>query len=299
MYDKHRLSLWMILFLMSCSISKNMKKVPEFDKQGHRGARGLMPENTIPAMIKAIDLDVHTLEMDVVISKDKQVVVSHDPYFNSAISTKPDGSFLKSGEEKSFVLYQMNYEEIRKWDVGKKGHPMFPRQERLAAHKPLLAELVDSVETYVSAQKRSKVWYNIETKSSVNGDGRLNPSPAEFVDLLMQVVYSKKIEARTVVQSFDIRTLQVLHEKYPKTTTAFLLETSKAADLEGNIKKLGFIPSIYSPEFRSVTPEMIKACRDKGMRIIPWTVNDAGEIKRLKEMGVDGIISDYPDLFER
>lgn len=299
MYDKHRLSLWMILFLISCGISKNMKTVPEFDKQGHRGARGLMPENTIPAMIKAIDLDVHTLEMDVVISKDKQVVVSHDPYFNSAISTKPDGSFLKSGEEKSFVLYQMNYEDIRKWDVGKKGHPMFPRQEKLAAHKPLLAELIDSVELYVSKKKRSKVWYNIETKSSVNGDGKQNPSPAEFVDLLMQVVYSKKIEARTVVQSFDIRTLQVLHEKYPKIATAFLLETSKAADLEGNIKKLGFIPSIYSPEFRSVTPEMIKACREKRMRIIPWTVNDAGEIKRLKEMGVDGIISDYPDLFER
>ncbi|MFN5642099.1 MAG: glycerophosphodiester phosphodiesterase [Sphingobacteriales bacterium] len=299
MYDKHRLSLWLILFLMSCSSSKHMQKLPEFDKQGHRGARGLMPENTIPAMIRAIDLGVTTLEMDVVISKDNQVVVSHDPYFNSSISTKPDGSFLKGGEEKSFVLYQMNYAEIQKWDVGKKLHPIFSKQEKIPAVKPLLSVLIDSVEAYLSKQKNSKVWYNIETKSSPSGDGKFNPDPATFVDLLMGVIKSKHIENRTVIQSFDMRTLQVLHEKYPKMVTSFLLEASKASDLEGNLKNLGFTPSIYSPEYRTVTAEMIKVCHDKGMRIIPWTINDAAEIRRLRAMGVDGIISDYPDLFDR
>lgn len=276
-----------------------MNHIPDFDKQGHRGARGLMPENTIPAMMKALDLGVTTLEMDVVISKDNQVVVSHDPYFNSAITTKPDGSFLRSGEEKSFVLYQMEYAEIQKWDVGKKGHPMFTRQEKMPAVKPLLATLIDSVESYVTIHKLKKPFYNIETKSTVAGDGKFNPTPEVFVDLLMGVIQSKNIESRTVIQSFDIRTLIVLHQKYAKLKTAYLLEASKAGDIDGNIEKLGFTPAIYSPEYRSVTPGMIKACHDKGMRIIPWTVNDAGEMKRLKEMGVDGIISDYPDLFER
>lgn len=298
MYDMRRLSLWVILFFMSCSISKHMYQIPDFDKQGHRGARGLMPENTIPAMRKAIDLGVTTLEMDVVISKDKQVVVSHDPYFNSMISTKPDGSFIKGTDEKSFVLYGMDYEEIQKWDVGMKPHLLFSGQEKVPAIKPLLSALIDSAEVYVSARKKPSIWYNIETKSSPTGDGRLHPAPAEFVELLMNVIKAKKIEDRTIVQSFDIRTLQVLHEKYPKMKTAFLLEFSRASSIDDNLKKLGFIPSVYSPEFRSVTPEMIKVCRDKKMRIIPWTVNDAGEIKRLREMGVDGIITDYPNLFE-
>lgn len=276
-----------------------MQTTSNFDKQGHRGARGLMPENTIPAMIKALDLGVTTLEMDVVISKDEQVVVSHDPYFNSTISTKPDGASLKAGEERSFVLYQMNYDDIKKWDVGKKGHPMFTKQEKIPAYKPLLTELIDSVEMYVAQHKKTKPFYNIETKSSPAGDRKLHPEPEQFVDLLIDVIKKKNIERRTVIQSFDIRTLQVLHKKFPGITTAYLLEASKASDLEANINLLGFVPSIYSPEFRSVTPEMIKVCHRIGMRIIPWTVNDAGEIKRLKEMGVDGIISDYPNLFER
>lgn len=299
MYDKHRLSLWVILFLVSCSMAKHIHRLPEFDKQGHRGSRGLMPENTIPAMKKAIDLGVTTIEMDVVVSKDKQVVVSHDPYFNNTISTKPDGSFLKNGEDKSFVLFQMNYADIQQWDVGKKPHPLFPKQEKISAVKPLLRDLIDSVESYVSIYNKNKVWYNIETKSSPAGDGKLNPDPIEFVQLLISVIHSKKIVHRTIIQSFDIRTLQVLHESNPKIFTSYLLEASKASDLEGNLNKLGFIPSVYSPEYRTVTAEMIKACHDKGMRIIPWTVNDAAEIRRLKDMGVDGIISDYPDLFDR
>lgn len=299
MYDKHRLSLWLILFLIGCSVSKHMNQLPAFDKQGHRGARGLMPENTIPAMYKALDLGMNTLEMDVVISKDDQVVVSHDPYFNSAISTKPDGSFLKAGEERSYVLYGMNYEEIRKWDVGKKGNPMFTKQQKMPAFKPRLSELIDSVENYVAHNKLVKPFYNIETKSTPAGDFKHHPAPEKFVALLMDVLKAKKIVDRTVIQSFDIRTLQVLHAKKIPISTAYLLEASKASDIEENLRTLGFTPTIYSPEFRSVTPEMIRICHDKGMRIIPWTVNDAVEIKRLKELGVDGIISDYPNLFER
>lgn len=299
MYDKHRLSLWLILFLMSCSISKHMSLLPSFDKQGHRGARGLMPENTIPAMYKALDLGVTTLEMDVVISKDEQVVVSHDPYFNSAISTKPDGSYLKAGEDKNYVLFSMEYAEIQKWDVGKKGHPLFAKQQRMAAIKPRLADLIDSVETYVAKTNRPKPFYNIETKCSPAGDGKLHPGPEKFVSLLMTVLKDKKIEKRVVVQSFDMRTLKVLHQQFPKMATAYLLDANQAPNIELNVFKLGFTPSIYSPEFRSVTPEMIKICHTKGMRIIPWTVNDAAEIKRLKDLGVDGIISDYPNLFER
>lgn len=270
-----------------------------FDKQGHRGARGLMPENTIPAMIKAVDLGVTTLEMDVVISKDKKVVVSHDPYFNSAIATQPDGRMLTSSEEKQYPLFGMDYDIIKQWDVGKRGHPLFAQQARIPAYKPLLAELIDSVEMYVKKNHLPAIRYNIETKSSIAGDGKFNPAPDEFIRLLVQVVQAKNITKRTIIQSFDIRTLQELHRTHPKIATSFLIDASAATNMDQNLKRMGFIPSIYSPEFRSVTPALITLCHEKGMRIIPWTVNDATEIKRLKDMGVDGIISDYPNLFER
>lgn len=274
-----------------------MEQIPSFDKQGHRGARGLMPENTIPAMLTALDLGVTTLEMDVVISKDRQVVVSHDPYFSAQISTMPDGQPLMASDEKKHVLYGMDYAEIRSWDVGQKPHVFFPKQQKMKAYKPLLAELVDSTEHYVRARGIKPVFYNIETKTSPKGDGILHPAPEDFVDLLMEVVRSKGIMSRTVIQSFDPRTLQVLHRKYPRVQTALLIEGNAAGTVEQHITDLGFQPSIYSPEHRRITPELIKYCHARGIRVIPWTVNDASQIRLLREMGVDGVITDYPNLF--
>jgi glycerophosphoryl diester phosphodiesterase len=273
--------------------------VSAFDKQGHRGARGLMPENTIAAMLRAMDLGVNTLEMDVVISKDGKVVLSHDPYFSSLISTRPDGKYISPSEERSHLLYAMNYEEIRRWDVGMKLHPLFPKQMKIPAVKPLLEELIDSVEAYSKAHKLPAVQYNIETKTSPSGDGTLHPAPGEFVRLLMDVITKKGTASRTIIQSFDERTIRIVHNDYPSVSTAFLVERNRPGTIQQQLDELGFTPRIYSPEYRLVTPELLKFCHGKGIRVIPWTVNDAAEIKRLRELGVDGVITDYPDLFDR
>ncbi|HEX5668358.1 MAG TPA: glycerophosphodiester phosphodiesterase [Chitinophagaceae bacterium] len=270
-----------------------------FDKQGHRGCRGLMPENTIPAMLRAIDLGVTTLEMDISVSRDKKAVVSHDPWFNSMISTTPEGKYINASEEKKYALYQMDYAEIRKWDVGLKPHPLYAKQQKMAAYKPLLDELIDSAELYAHRKGIKPLYYNIETKCSPAGDGIYHPGPEEFTDLVMEVIIRKKIVKRTIIQSFDERTLQVLHRKYPTVKTAYLIEGTEKNTVAQNIDKLGFRPDIYSPEYRLVTPELISYCHANGMKVIPWTVNDAGQIRKLQEMGVDGIISDYPDLFNR
>jgi glycerophosphoryl diester phosphodiesterase len=303
MYDTARLSLILLLgsviLFLRCTPSSKAMGIPAFDKQGHRGCRGLMPENTIPAMIRAIDLGVTTLEMDVVISKDKKVVLSHDPRFSSEISTRPGGQPLTAGEERNFALYQMNYHEIRTWDVGMKPLFRFPRQQKIKTYKPLLEELVDSVEAYIKMKGLSSVQYNIETKSSASGDGVLHPGPEEFTDLLMEVINKKKIGKRTIVQSFDERTLRVMHKKYPGIRTSYLIEGTDQNTVEQNISKLGFKPDIYSPEFRLVTPDVVKYCRSKGMKLIVWTVNDLEQIRKQKALGVDGIISDYPDLFNQ
>jgi glycerophosphoryl diester phosphodiesterase len=303
MYDTTRLSLILLfgaaVFILRCTSSSKTMGVPDFDKQGHRGCRGLMPENTIPAMIRAIDLGVTTIEMDVVISKDRKVVLSHDPRFSSEISTRPGGKPLSASEEKNHVLYQMDYEEIRMWDVGMKPVLRFPKQQKMKAYKPLLEELIDSVESYIRTKGLKPVQYNIETKCNPSGDGVLHPGPEEFTDLLMEVINLKGIGNRTIVQSFDERTLQVMHRKYPRIRTSYLIEGTETNTVELNIAKLGFKPDIYSPEYRLVTPEMVQYCRSKGMKLIVWTVNDREQIRKQKELGVDGIISDYPDLFNQ
>ncbi len=290
-----------ILFLMACSpAKKNMmpNDLPQFDKQGHRGSRGLMPENTIPAMHKAIDLGVTTLEMDVVISKDKKVVVSHDPYFNADIVTTPEGKTLSKSEALKLLLYAMDYDSIKKYDVGQKPHPGFPRQQKMAVHKPLLSALIRSSEDYAKQKNVSPLWYNIETKSNKDGDGVHHPSPEEFVELLIAVIQKEGTAERTIIQSFDIRTLQVVHEKYPSFRTSLLMENTDKRTLDEQLKELGFVPTVYSPHYTMVTTTLVKGCHDKGMKIIPWTVNTKDEISRIKSLGVDGIITDYPDLFQ-
>jgi len=294
---KYFSSLIIFFFFVSFMNEINFQK-PAFDVEGHRGCRGLMPENTIPAMLKAIDLGVTTLEMDVVITKDNKVVVSHEPWFEAEITTKPDGSFVKEGEAMQNNIYQMNYEDVAKYDVGMKPHSRFPQQQKMKAIKPLLNDLIDSVEAYLVKKNLPKVNYNIETKSLPAGDNRFHPVPSEFAELLMAVIKEKKIEDRVIIQSFDFRSLKYIHEKFPSIKTSMLIEDSDENDFEGQLTKLGYTPEYYSPNQTLVDDKLVKQCHDKGMKILPWTVNDTKQFKKLKKMGVDGIITDYPDLFK-
>lgn len=272
---------------------------PAFDTQGHRGGRGLMPENTVPAMKEALNLGVTTLEMDIVFTKDKQAVVSHEPFFNHEITTKPDGSYVKEAEEKSLNIYTMDYDDVKRYDVGMKPHPRFPQQQKLQVYKPRLSDLLDSVQQYMMTAKRPLPYFNIETKTNPATDNIYHPAPEEFVDRLMAVIISKQIEDRVIIQSFDFRTLQYLHKKYPSIKTAMLIEDFDKRDLKDQLTALGFTPTIYSPERKLVTEDLVKKCHEQNIKVIPWTVNDKAGIEELKRMGVDGIISDYPNLFAK
>jgi glycerophosphoryl diester phosphodiesterase len=291
--------LFFTMLLLQCKASKEVSmQIPAFDKQGHRGCRGLMPENTIPAMLRAVDLGVTTLEMDAVITADGQVCLSHEPWMGWEISTSPEGRTFTAQEEKQYNIYRMEYATVRTWDVGLKPHPRFRQQARIAAYKPLLAEVIDTVEAYLKRTGKAPVFYNIETKSDPAGDDLFHPRPEPFADKLMEVIRKKGIAERVIIQSFDNRTLQVMHRKYPKVRTALLIEGFSKESMESHLQSLGFIPSIYSPEYNLVTPELVNACHGKGMKLIPWTVNDKQAIDKLRIMGVDGIITDYPNLFQ-
>ena len=270
-----------------------------FDFEGHRGCRGLMPENTIPAYQHAIDLGVTTLEMDAVITKDKQVIMSHEPFFNHEITTKSDGSFVDEKEERSWNIYQMTYAETLQFDVGIKTHPRFPLQQKVAVHKPRLSDVIDSADVYAAVKNKHLPFYNIETKSTAATDNIYHPAPAEFVELIMQVIKEKKIEDRTIIQSFDIRPLQYLHEHYPSIKTSYLFELPSDKTFAERLKELGFLPTIYSPDEKLVSPLLVKQCRELGIKLVPWTINDIKRMKELKQMGVDGLISDFPDLYKQ
>ncbi len=291
--------IFLLIELYSCDVHRANNSIAmqkNFDTEGHRGCRGLMPENTIPAMLYAIDLGVTTLEMDAHITKDSMVVISHDPWFNPDITTKPDGSYLDSAEPK-YILYNMTYDSIKHFDVGMKPYSKFPQQKKIAVHKPLLSELIDSVEAYSKAKGRM-VDYNIEIKSAPQGDNIYHPKPDVFTDMVMQVINKKNIAQRVIIQSFDIRSLQYLHKKYPTTKTSLLVEGDDKRSLQQQLDELHFVPSVYSPYYKLVTKELIDACHQQHCKILPWTVNNSDDIKTLTSLGVDGIISDYPNLYK-
>ena len=256
-----------------------------------------MPENTIPAFIKAVDLGVTTLELDVVITSDKQVLVSHEPFFNHEITTLANSTFINEEDEKKFNIYKMPYEQTLQFDVGLKPHPRFPRQQKIKVSKPLLSDMIDSVETYAKQKQRGLMYYNIETKCLPFTDDIFHPKPAEFVDLLMNVIEAKNIKERVIIQSFDMRTLQYLKANFPSIKTSLLYEPVVIKGLAQQIKELGFVPDIYSPDHITVNKLLVNECKEKGIKLLPWTVNDLKIMQDLKQMGVYGVISDYPDLF--
>lgn len=266
---------------------------PPIDVQGHRGARGLMPENTIPAMLEAIRLGVTTLELDVVISADNRVVVSHEPWMNAEICLDSTGEELTSSKAKQLNIYQLSYNEIMAFDCGSKGNSRFPEQQKIPVYKPLLADLFEAVERYLKEHKRSPIQYNIEIKSSPAGDDKSHPAPEAFAELVIQEVSKAGLQTRTTIQSFDPRPLRYLNNKNYPVKLALLVETQ--TNYEAAIRDLGFIPTIYSPYYRLVNKKLMAYAAQTGMLVIPWTVNDTDDMERMLELGVQGIITDYPD----
>lgn len=279
---------------MSCT---NNQPIQTFDLQGHRGARGLMPENTIPAFQKAVDLGVDTIELDVVVTEDERIIVSHEPWFSHNITTKPDGSPVTEEQEMELNIYGMTYQETQQYDVGKKGHPSFPNQERMEAKKPLLSDVIRNIENYTEEQSLSDVKYNIETKSEPTRYGVYYPQPEKFArllnDLLMELDEEFGMLDRVIIQSFDPATLVEFRKLNPNVLLAMLVANNQS--IQYYVDQLGFIPEVWSPNYQLVSPQLIAEAHARGMKVIPWTVNTTEEMKDLIEMGVDGIITDYPD----
>lgn len=264
-----------------------------FYLQGHRGARGLLPENTIASFMQAISFGMNTLEMDVVVSKDKKIVVSHEPFFSSETCLDDSAQAIEPDRESMYNLYQMDYEAIKKFDCGSIPHPRFPEQQQLPSYKPLLSKVIEQIESYTEANMLPAMLYNIEIKCTPEGDGIFHPSPDEFADLVLDIVFMHKIESRVFIQSFDVRPLQYIHKEKPAIRLALLVENPEGP--EKNIEKLGFTPYAYSPEFIYVDDALMAWANKNNLLVIPWTVNSPDDMQKMISFGVNGIITDYPD----
>jgi len=286
----------------------------QFDLQGHRGARGLVPENTLTAFSKALDIGVTTLELDVGISKDGVVVISHDRYLNPDITRDVTGQFLN---ERGPVIATVTFAELQRYDVGriKPGSnyaKAFAMQQGTDGERvPALAALFDLV-----AKRGADVRFNIETKISPAAAAEtLAPEP--FVRALITEIRKAGLSSRATIQSFDWRTLQIAQKEAPEIVTVYLTSQQGAGDTV-QVGKPGASPwlagfdaddhggsvprtvraaggRVWSPNYRDVTEALVRESHGLGLKIVPWTVNDEADLKRLLDWQVDGIITDYPD----
>ncbi|SHJ04625.1 glycerophosphoryl diester phosphodiesterase [Mesonia phycicola] len=261
--------------------------------QGHRGDRGNFPENSIPAFLSALKKGVDVLEMDVVISQDNKVVVSHEPFMSSLYMLQPNGKEITKEEELSFNLYKMPYHLIKQFDSGSKGNPNFLQQKKIKTYKPLLSEVLDTVEDFLKEEKIDSIQYNIEIKSEAIEYHKSQPAPEEFVTLVTEVIEQKKLTNRVILQSFDPAILEILHKKYPAIQLSYLVEEKS---LEENLNLLSFTPNIFSPFYKMIlNEEYVNQVKKLNMKLIPWTVNQPEAIKEMIKFQVDGIITDYPE----
>ena len=284
-----------------------------FDLQGHRGARGLLPENTLPAFQKALDLGVDTIECDMAITKDGVVVIHHDLWLNPDTTRGPDGKWL---DARGPAIADLTFAELQKYDVGrlKPGTEyarQFPDQVPVDGTRiPKLSDLFD----LVKKSGNTKVQFDCETKVSPNSPTATRPVD-EFTRMTIAEVRKAGMAERTMVQSFYWDTLQIIQKEAPEIRTMYLNNERTVAARKGpggSPWLAGFDPSahgnslpkavkaaggrIWAPAYQTLTAEALAEARSLGITVIPWTVNDVATINMLLDMGVDGIISDRPDL---
>jgi glycerophosphoryl diester phosphodiesterase len=242
---------------------------------GHRGARAMRPENTLPAFEYAIAQGVDALELDVAVTSDGVVVVSHDPELRSPVCTGP---------RDRVAIHSLTLAEVRQWDCGAKQNPLFAKQQTVPGTRmPTLDEVF-------ALAPKGKFLFNIETKITTQRP-ELAPPPGEFVKLVLAEIRKHHLESRVVLQSFDFRTLQEMKNAAPEIRLSALY-SGAPRDFAEIGKEAG--AQIVSPEFHLVTEEQVKSAHAAGLAVLPWTANSPEDWARLKAAGVDGIISDDP-----
>ena len=281
-----------------------------FDLQSHRGTRGLAPENTLPAFERALEIGVDTLELDVGITADCVVVISHDPYLNPLIVRDASGQWLPG--TKGPLIKSLTFAQIQAYELGRiKPDTPYATQfntqtPRDGTRMPALAALFDRVK----ALGANDVRFNIETKlDPMQPDDSV--SPEVMTQALLKVIRDAGMTRRVTIQSFDWRSLRLVQQLEPAIPTVYLsFQNANNNTIAGGQWTAGFriadYPSVpamvkaaggaaWSPNGGAVTEELVRQAHAMGLKVVPWTINNPPEMDKLIGWGVDGIITDYPD----
>ncbi len=303
----------------AADLSRQSEAASDFDFQGHMGARGLIPENTLPSFAKALSLGVATLELDVGVTKDGVVVVSQGPRLHPALARGPDGKWLAGAGP---AIRSLTFAELKAYDVGRL-NPKHEYSGPLSHQEPLDGTRIPSLAEVIALTRKAgndKVWFNVEIKLSPV-EPHLALEPEAFADALLAVLRKEGVANRASIQSFDWRVLQYVQRVAPDIPTVYL---SAQQDWLDNIQKgqpgpsawtAGFdvddhggsVPrlikaaggKIWSPDHTQVDAAQLREAHDLGIEVVVWVVNDPTKMSALIDLGVDGIISDYPDRLRR
>jgi len=288
-----------------------------FDIEAHRGGRALFPENTLQSFANALSMGVNTLELDIGVTSDAAIVVSHERKLNPDLARGPDGAYIAPP---GIPFVQLSLDEVKKYDVGQirpgSAYAMqFPDQRSVPGTPiPTLIEVFELVRKSGDTDVR----FNIETKIDPNHPDE-SPDPRRFVGLLLDLLRHQKFSDRVMVQSFDWRTLQLVQQQAPQIPTVYLT-LQKGSGATNSLDKAtewtaGFNPAdygkslprtikaaggaIWSPYFGDVDAALVSESHQLGLKVVVWTVNKPEDIARMIDLGVDGVISDHPDLLRK
>ena len=259
------------------------------DIQGHRGARGHLPENTLPAFELALSMGVTTLELDTGVTRDGVLVVHHDRRLNPDLARGPDGKWVAAPGP---TIHSLSFAELQRYDVGRM-RPGSEYQRRFPAQKPLDGTRIPRLsDLFFSVKNNHTVRFNIETKISPEAPEE-TPGPEPFARLLIAQIRNAGVAARSTIQSFDFRTLEIAQREAPEIETVYLTEQRTGAAVPAAVRAAG--GAAWSPSWRDVDAASLESARRHGIKVVVWTVNEPADIARMFELGVDGIISDYPE----
>ncbi|WP_423789777.1 glycerophosphodiester phosphodiesterase family protein [Leptospira perolatii] len=297
-----------LVLVVSCDSKPSLVNAPldgKVDLQGHRGARGLKPENTWPAFEEAIKYEMTTLELDTVLTKDHKIVIHHDSETNPEICRKKDGQ-----EIISVSLYELNLADLKLLDCGAKQNPKFSEQQTVPGTQLLTIEEFFYLVAKEEAKRKGRLplQFNIETKFPNDEKSEVSSEIVEsHVSKLIQAIENAKVETRTTIQSFYLPSIELAKKLKPnlRTSALFTLSYVDGAKIKLGLgdslrKKViesarGVKADIISPHYLYVNDQFVSDAHSFNLRVIPWTVNEPLEMERLLKAGVDGIISDYPD----
>ena len=279
-----KISLTLLALLQLAVMTAQTTKTPIY---GHRGCRGNFPENTIIAFQEALKMGADGIELDVVVNVDKQLVVSHEPYFKKEFCLTPNGKPV--GDEKAFNMFKMTQSEIIKFDCGSIGNPKFPEQQKMPAYKPLLSDFFKEVEL------KDKVLL-FEIKSVKEEYGISQPHPKEFINLILGETKDFKMQENLIFMCFDPEILEELHRRNVPNKMVYLTYKPKSA--KQLLKEISFKPFALGMFYATASKAAINYAHNQDVKVFTWTVNEAKTGKKLIKRGVDGLITDYPKLMD-